>query len=87
MSRQEERFGTEIAHRGLWRLMLKLPAMRGRLQIAAAQSLPLDDLFEAYEIASTTLDRFQREGEQRAREYENLCSEIETDVIRFILDH
>ena len=52
---------SKTAQRGLWRLMLKLPALRGRLQILAARSRQFDDLFEAYEEASHALERFQRE--------------------------
>jgi hypothetical protein len=77
---------SDSARRGLWRLMLKLPALRGQLQIIAAKSPALDDLFEAYDDASIALERFQRD--QNARwilEYEIISSEIETDVIQTLL--
>jgi len=79
------------ARRGLWRLMLKLPAMRGRLQILGAKSAALQDLFEAYEDASVTLERLLKEPGSDARpmirEYETICSEIENDVIKYCLGH
>ncbi|MDK4700899.1 MULTISPECIES: hypothetical protein [unclassified Rhizobium] len=78
---------SKTAQRGLWRLMLKLPALRGRLQILAAQSRRLDDLFEAYEEASLALERFQREGKgnRLVVEYEAVCRDIEADIIQHIL--
>jgi hypothetical protein len=77
-------------HRGLLKLMLKLPAMRGRLQIVAASSRSLADIFEAYEEASEMLERLRQQGNKAdsalLAEYENVCSEIESDVIRYCLD-
>jgi hypothetical protein len=77
--------------RGLWRLMLKLPALRGRLQILAARHDSLINLFEAYEDASVTLQRLRTApGEQNrplALEYETTCSEIEAEVIEYCLKH
>ncbi|MDL2402673.1 hypothetical protein [Rhizobium mayense] len=71
--------------------MLKLPAMRGRLQILGAKSSALQDLFEAYEDASVTLERLLKEPDGNARlmirEYETICSEIENDVIEYCLGH
>lgn len=92
----DKRSGTEwkgsgAAQKGLWRLMLKLPAIRGKLQILAAQSSSLNDLCEAYEEASVTLERMIRERSQKhcplVEEYETVCSEIESDVIRYVLQH
>ncbi|MDK4717272.1 hypothetical protein [Rhizobium sp. CNPSo 4039] len=78
---------SKTAQRGLWRLMLKLPALRGRLQILAARSRQFDDLFEAYEEASHALERFQREGKgnRLVEEYEAVCRDIEADIIQHIL--
>jgi hypothetical protein len=60
--------------------------MRGRLQIFAERARNLDDLFEAYEVAAVARDRFQKERDcPRAREYETLCSDIEADVISYLL--
>lgn len=60
--------------------------MRGQLQIVAAKSPALDDLFEAYDEALTALERFQRDGNvTRIAEYESICSGIENDVIQNLL--
>lgn len=78
-----------LARRGLWRLMLKLPAMRGRLQILSAKSTVLNELCEAYEEARATADRMSQErteaGASRIAEYETICAEIESDVIHLVL--
>ncbi|OOO15806.1 hypothetical protein BTE56_22730 [Agrobacterium pusense] len=73
----------DSARRGLWRLMLKLPALRGQLQIIAAQTTDLNELFEAYEMAASALERFRKEEDRaRVREYETVCSAIEEDIIQ-----
>jgi len=81
---------SEAARRGLWRLMLKLPAVRGRLQLFSNRSSALSDLFEAYEDASVALERFQKDQHRRdsrlIQEYETVCTEIETEVIRLLLE-
>jgi hypothetical protein len=81
--------GSDTAQRGLWRLMLKLPAMRGRLQILAAKSSMLKDLCEAYEEASLAAERLLKESSKanasRLLEYETICAEIETDIVRLVL--
>lgn len=83
--------GATAAKRGLWRLMLKLPAVRGRLQLLAAQPSPLDGLLEAYEEASTALERMSRDRPRQEcpliEEYEAMCAEIESDVVRYVLEH
>ncbi|MBX5157807.1 MULTISPECIES: hypothetical protein [unclassified Rhizobium] len=80
-----------IEQQGLWRLMLKLPSLRGQLQILGRKSNSLGSLFEAYHDAATTLDRLLkdefRSDPAMVREYEAICSEIEADVIRYCLDH
>ncbi len=77
--------------KGLWRLMLKLPSMRGQLQILAAKPNALAALCEAYEDASSTRDNLQRQGADAdpalRKEYEDLCVDIETDVIDYCLRH
>lgn len=86
-----DRNSSKTAQRGLWRLMLKLPAMRGRLQILATKSRPLNDLFEAYEEACFTLERLMRQPGDEHRpmvaEYETICAEIESDIIQYVLEH
>ncbi len=69
--------------------MLKLPALRTRLQALAGDSESLGNLCEAYEEASVALERL-RNGESEAdqmmvREYETVCLEIEADVIRYCM--
>jgi hypothetical protein len=77
--------------RGLWRLMLRLPAVRGQLQILVPRTDSLGDLCEAYEDASVTLERLRSmQGEDncpRVREYETICAEIESEVIQYCLEH
>lgn len=86
-----DRNSKETAQRGLWRLMLKLPAMRGRLQILATKSRSLNDLFEAYEEASLALERLMRQSGDEHRpmvtEYETICAEIESDIIQYVIEH
>jgi hypothetical protein len=71
--------------------MLKLPALRGRLQILAAKTEAIPNLCEAYEDASVTLQRLRAApGDANCpmvKEYENICSEIETEVIEYCLSH
>jgi hypothetical protein len=82
---------TETAQHGLWRLMLKLPAMRGRLQLLASKSRSLNDLFEAYEETCLALERLMRQpGDEHCAmvvEYETICAEIESDIIQYVLEH
>jgi hypothetical protein len=77
------------ARRGLLRLMLRLPALRGRLQVLATRPSPLDDLFEAYEDAAATLDRLQQRCDRRdaalIEEYLDLCGAIEADIQTYVL--
>lgn len=77
------------AKRGLWRLMLKLPALRGQLQLLDGRSEALASLCEAYEDASTALERMLHEpGDNRCplvEEYLTICVEIESDVIQYCL--
>ncbi len=64
--------------------MLKLPAMRGQLQMLSARSSTLVSLCDAFDEASSTLDRLRRNGstdDKLLLEYESLCSEIENEVI------
>jgi hypothetical protein len=82
--------GTDAARRGLWRLMLKLPAIRGELQVLVARSSRLNDLLEAYEEANATLERFLRDRDRYdcplVAEYEAVCAEMESDIVRYVLD-
>jgi hypothetical protein len=77
----------EIEHnrRGLVKLMLKMPALRGRLQILSASNPGAFSLCGAFEEASSTLDRLRKEkspvDQAVVREYEVLCTEIEEEII------
>lgn len=83
--------GGGTAQRGLWRLMLKLPALRGRLQILATKSSSLNDLCEAYEEASLALERLLQDQQKAdpflVEEYETIRAEIESDIIQYVLEH
>ncbi|MDE1154715.1 MAG: hypothetical protein PW735_03175 [Acidobacteriaceae bacterium] len=85
----DERAPEGTARRGLWRLMLRLPGLRGKLQILAGRSESLAGLCEAYEDASVTLERMLREpGDANCamiKEYQTICGEIESDVIQYCL--
>ncbi|TBY80605.1 hypothetical protein [Rhizobium leguminosarum] len=74
----------EAAHRGLLKLMLRLPAVRGQLQILWRTDTSLEALCEAYEAATTTFERLTRKssaGEDGlVEEYRNVCLELEKDV-------
>lgn len=79
---------TGTAQKGLWKLMLKLPALRGQLQILSAQNTSLLSLCDAFHDASSTLDCLRMDPKADIaiiREYEALCSEIESEVIEICL--
>ncbi|WP_246690939.1 hypothetical protein [Neorhizobium alkalisoli] len=63
--------------------------MRGRLQTIAAKPSSLNHLFEAYDAATDMLERLERDSAETGElmEYRTICQEIETDVIRYCLDH
>ncbi len=70
--------------------MLKLPALRGRLQILAQKSMALKELCEAYEEAAMAHERLLKEDPtgrgEFALEYGGICLEIETDIIELVLE-
>ena len=75
----------EQNRRGLVKLMLKMPALRGRLQILGATNAGMFSLCGAFEEASATLDRLRKEESlvepSVVREYEALCDDIEREII------
>jgi hypothetical protein len=79
------------AQRGLLKLMLKLPAVRGPLQILSGRSTSLSGICEAYDDATDMLEKLQagrvKGGDSLLDEYRTICSEIEDDVIRRCLEH
>jgi hypothetical protein len=79
---------TDTAQKGLWRLMLKLPALRGQLQILSAQNPSLLSLCDAFYDASSTLDCLRKDAkadDAMIKEYEVLCTEIEGEIIEICL--
>lgn len=76
---------TRIARRGLARLLLKLSAaQRDALREVVKTTPILNELIEAYEEASTALERFSRQGgvdPAIVSEYEIMCFEIESDLM------
>lgn len=74
----------DASHRGLLKLMLRLPALRDELQLIWPSELSLRELCEAYEQATLTFDRFithpGEAGPGIIEEYRLLCRELETDV-------
>lgn len=78
----------EAKQRGLLKLMLKLPALRGQLQLLSGKNMPLASLCEAYDEAASMLDRQRRRDPQdtlMVAEYELICLEIEEEVISICL--
>ena len=76
---------TNYGRRGLMKLMLRMPALRGQLQILAARDEHFLNLCGAFEEALITLDalKAKRMDDETPRivEYERLCLEIESEVI------
>ncbi len=76
--------------RGLRRLMLRLPGLRGKLQSLAAKSVPVGNLLEAYEDASVALNQLRAApGEDNCplvKEYDSICAEIEAEIIEYCLE-
>ena len=75
---------TDIAHKGLLKLMLRLPALRSQLQTLSGRNDAVQALCEAYEDASCVLERLRKsEGGAQTEllsEYQTLCMEIEAEV-------
>ncbi|KAB0679056.1 hypothetical protein [Aureimonas leprariae] len=79
----------ESRRRGLAKLMLRLPALRGELQVSFAHSEEVASLCSAFDEATATLDRLRRERAAAdaaiLAEYETVCREIEAELIRHCL--
>ncbi|WP_192815347.1 hypothetical protein [Rhizobium sp. CCGE 510] len=79
---------TRSQHRGMVRLMLKFPRVRGALQLLEVRKPTVINLYEAYEDACSTLETLQvaaLSDPVLLAEYAALCTEIETDVIALCL--
>jgi hypothetical protein len=89
--RWETTMPTEADHNraGLAKLMLKMPALRGKLQVLSAKHAELYSLCGAFGDASATLERLRRNQTNPdsavIADYENLCAELEQDIIRICL--
>jgi hypothetical protein len=71
--------------KGLLRLMIRLPAIRGELQIIHGRDELIRDLTEAYEDAIETLAGLQSNPVLHRgliREYETICADIEEEIVR-----
>lgn len=70
--------------------MLRLPRLRGKLQLLAARSVPVGNLLEAYEDASVALHQLRAAPGGKncpvVKEYEAICSEIEAEIIGYCLE-
>lgn len=68
--------------RGRRKLMLRLPDIRHLL--AGMTNEALGEIFEAYDLAVDALERFRKQSpteEKLISEYEELCREIEQEVV------
>ncbi len=80
---------TGAAQRGLLKLMVKLPSVRGQLQVIAGRQSSFRELLAAYDEATAMLERLERgqkRDEEMIAEYRNVCSGIESDVIAHCLN-
>jgi hypothetical protein len=69
---------------GLIKLMMKLPVLRGELQIIFGQDMTLRELSEAYNEATDMLALLRRNpmsDKALLAEYETVCRDIESDVL------
>lgn len=75
--------------RGLLKLMLKMPALRGQLQVLSARDEGVLSLCGAFDDATDTLERLRLSDQEQHHliilEYENICSEIEQDIIKICM--
>ena len=76
---------SEASHRGLLKLMLRLPSLRGELQLLWRKDASLGSLCEAYEDATATFERLSKsKGNDEGglvEEYRALCLDLENDVV------
>lgn len=73
-------------HRGLKRFMLRMPALRDKLQMLSTRKTEFFNLCGAFDEAVTTLERL-REGSESPdpliiAEYESICIDIESEIVR-----
>jgi hypothetical protein len=74
------------SHLGLMKLMLRMPALRGRMRMLTMRNTEFRSLCGAFDDAVTTLERLRRNRDNPdlgiIAEYESICVEIESDIIR-----
>lgn len=65
--------------------MLRMPALRGQLQVLSAHNYELQSLCEAFEETQTMIENLRSKPDGKnvgeLEEYERLRTEIENDVI------
>jgi hypothetical protein len=75
--------------RGLLKLMLKMPALRGQLQVLSAKDEGIFSLCGAFDDATETLERLRRANPEQHHdiilEYVNICAEIEQEIIEICM--
>jgi len=82
---------SDIDHerRGLMKLMLRMPALRGKLQLTSVTNPDMLSLCGAFEDASTMLERLRKErspnNTSAITEYEILCEELEQEIIEMCI--
>jgi hypothetical protein len=78
----------QLNRRGLLKLMLRMPAVRDKLQRLSANEEVLA-LCGAFEDASSTLERLQRDRSDvnlaTIIEYEELCRDIEREILEICM--
>jgi hypothetical protein len=75
---------SDASHKGLLKLMLRLPALRSQLRVLCVKNGSVQALCEAYEDATVMLDQLRRarnpSDADLLLEYQNLCSDIEAEI-------
>ncbi|THK36377.1 hypothetical protein EHS39_19585 [Ensifer sp. MPMI2T] len=74
-----------LVRNGRARLALALP--RHRQKLRAIKNQEMEDLFEAYALAAGAIESLRNEfplREELLREYQNLCLDMQAEVIAFL---
>ena len=70
--------------RGLLKLMLRFPKLRGELQLAFGHDGPIRELAEAYDEVTQTIETMTRASagkDTASAEFEELQAAIESDIV------
>jgi methylthioribose-1-phosphate isomerase len=76
--------------RGKLKLMMRLPQWRETIKLAQLSRPTIRNLFEAYDEASSALERMEAMKVQDLillAEYRQICSDIENDVVELCSAH